>query len=164
MRSGACVHLLTLVAVLRNQVTIIYEYSAMSSLSVTPPLALAAAIVLPSLCGIAVGLRFYIRRAQRLDFRLDDWLTVPPLVYFPFLFCLLKQGLMNCKIDTGCWNGDRYNCWSASLIKMVSWTLFICIRRCCQGLCLPHAIPNRRVRRICVFQSCSHGDGKGSMH
>ena len=55
----------------------------MSSLSVTPPLALAAATVLPSLCGISVGLRFYIRRAQRLDFRLDDWLTVPPLVYLP---------------------------------------------------------------------------------
>ena len=45
-----------------------------------PPLVISASAILPSLCILAVGLRFYTRRKQHEDLRLDDWLTIPALV------------------------------------------------------------------------------------
>lgn len=45
-----------------------------------PPLVISASSVLPSLCVLAVDLRFYTRRKQHEDLRLDDWLTMPALV------------------------------------------------------------------------------------
>ena len=41
---------------------------------------IAAAVILPVLDLIAVGLRFYTRRKQRISPQADDWLTIPALV------------------------------------------------------------------------------------
>ena len=57
-----------------------YIFANMSVDYIGPPLVLSASAILPSLCILAVGLRFYTRRKQREDLRLDDWLTVPALV------------------------------------------------------------------------------------
>ena len=46
----------------------------------SPSAILAVAIALPILDAIAVALRFYTRRLQRLPLLIDDWLTVPALV------------------------------------------------------------------------------------
>ena len=52
----------------------------MSAQNISPPLVLSASAILPALCIVAVGLRFYTRRIQHQNLRLDDWLTVPALV------------------------------------------------------------------------------------
>lgn len=41
---------------------------------------LAAVTVLPIIDALAVGLRLYARRKQKLPLKLDDWLTIPALV------------------------------------------------------------------------------------
>ncbi|MCJ1356783.1 MAG: hypothetical protein MMC33_006779 [Icmadophila ericetorum] len=41
---------------------------------------IAAAVVLPVLDFIAVGLRFYTRRKQRVPILADDWITIPALI------------------------------------------------------------------------------------
>lgn len=59
----------------------------MSSPTTIPPLYyqkaswnLAAAIILPIVDIIAVALRLFARRKQKLNFELDDWLSIPALV------------------------------------------------------------------------------------
>ena len=46
----------------------------------SPGHVIAASTVLPVLDILAVSLRFYARRKQRLAFAIDDWLTLPALV------------------------------------------------------------------------------------
>jgi hypothetical protein len=45
-----------------------------------PAYVLTAGALFPPLCIIAVALRFYTRRVQKLELRLDDWLLLPSLV------------------------------------------------------------------------------------
>lgn len=45
------------------------------------PSTLALAITLSILGIIAVALRFYTRRKQRAALRIDDWLTIPALIF-----------------------------------------------------------------------------------
>ncbi|KAL9081270.1 MAG: hypothetical protein Q9159_007359 [Coniocarpon cinnabarinum] len=37
----------------------------------------AAGLVFPIICGVAIALRFYIRRHRRVELLADDWLTIP---------------------------------------------------------------------------------------
>lgn len=44
---------------------------------------IAASVLLPVLCTVTVGLRFYTRYVQKSRVLLDDWLTLPALVCIP---------------------------------------------------------------------------------
>ena len=44
---------------------------------------LIVSTLLPALAGIAVLGRFYVRRRQKAELLLDDWLLIPALVYHP---------------------------------------------------------------------------------
>lgn len=46
----------------------------------SPSNVIAAGVVWPLLCTVAVVLRFYTRRTLGAKLLLDDWLTVPTLV------------------------------------------------------------------------------------
>lgn len=52
----------------------------------TPANVIAAGAIWPSVCAVAVALRFYTRRLQGTTLLMDDWLTIPALVgIFTFL-------------------------------------------------------------------------------
>ena len=46
----------------------------------TPAAVVTLAVILPLIDVVAVGLRFYARRKQRLPLQADNWLTLPALV------------------------------------------------------------------------------------
>ena len=56
-----------------------------------PGFNVAAAVVLPMVDIIAVALRFFTRRKQRLPIGIDDWLTIPALVRLVYQVVLLSD-------------------------------------------------------------------------
>ena len=48
--------------------------------STSPSGLIAMSCVLPILCIVAVGLRFWLRGRQKSQLKIDDWLMVPGLV------------------------------------------------------------------------------------
>lgn len=50
---------------------------------VSPEAIIAVAALFPSLSIVFVGLRFYVRRVQRMKLLADDWLLIPALVCSP---------------------------------------------------------------------------------
>ena len=58
-------------------------FSKLSTASIKyvgPGEVMAAGIVLPLVCTTIVGLRFYVRKTQKVSIGIDDWLTIPALV------------------------------------------------------------------------------------
>lgn len=53
---------------------------------VSPGEMIAASTVLPALSIIFVALRFYVRKLQRAQIGIDDWLIVPGLVQYHLMF------------------------------------------------------------------------------
>lgn len=52
----------------------------MAHVPIYAPLCLAAGAIFPPLCSGVVALRFYARKQEGNQYRIDDWLTVPALV------------------------------------------------------------------------------------
>lgn len=84
---------------------------------ISPPFMLSASAVLPSLCILVVGLRFYTRRIQRLDLRLDDWLAMAALVTMQYPQPVFRI-TYHVWIDPHTRNGGFSYRWSATLIVM----------------------------------------------
>ena len=82
-----------------------------------PPLVISASAILPSLCILAVGLRFYTRRKQHEDLRLDDWLTMPALVTMRYPQPVFRI-TYHVWIDPHARNGGFSHRWSATLIDV----------------------------------------------
>lgn len=75
----------------------------------TPGHVVAAAVVLPVLDVLVVGLRFYTRRRQRLPLQMDDWLTLPAAVCSILIAIEVPtlKVLLRLAIGAGSW------CWSS---------------------------------------------------
>ena len=52
----------------------------MADIRLSPPYMYSLGAIWPPVCGAVVGLRFYVRRAQRTNIGVDDWLALTVLV------------------------------------------------------------------------------------
>ena len=126
-----------------------------------PPFVISASAILPSLCILAVGLRFYTRRIQHLDLRPDDWLTLPALVTMQYPQPIFRL-TYHVWIDPHTRNGGFSHRWSATLIGVDKVQESKGFRRRCQRSRASYSTSYERRRPACFFEPRLHSDFEGA--